>query len=276
MRTALIVVLGLFAAFVLATLVATRRWRAATSDFATRLGDGAARAVVAFAGLDTLPAPVSRYLRAVLREGQPRYRYAELQQEGQFLVKAPDGWRPFTATHRLTTEPPAFLWDASISMGPGLVMRVRDRFLDGQGSMHGAFLGLVTLVHVEGSPDIASGALHRWLAEAAWCPTALLPQPGLAWSAIDDSTARATLTVGTTTVSAELHFGPDGLIERVYVPERMRDVNGTGVPTPWEGRFHHYVDMSGMRIPAGGDVGWILDGTWQPYFRGTISGANYR
>jgi hypothetical protein len=276
MRVVLLVIGALAAALVLAAVAGAWRWRAATTQWAERLDQRPAAGVVSFAGFDTLPAPVARYLRAVLVEGQPHHRFAELRQEGQFLVKPPEGWRPFTATHRPTTEPPAFLWDAAISMGPGLAMRVRDRFLDGQGAMHGALLGLVTVVRVEGTPDIAAGALHRWLAEAPWCPTALLPRPRLAWTALDDATARATVTAGRTTVSADFHFGTGGLVERVYVADRMRDVKGTGVPTPWEGRFHGYTDFDGMKIPAGGDVGWVLDGTWQPYFRGTITEARYQ
>jgi len=276
MRVVLLVIGALAAVLVFAAMAGAWRWRAATTQWAERLDQRPATGVVSFAGFDSLPAPVARYLRTALLEGQTRHRFAELHQEGQFLVKPPDGWRPFTATHRLTTEPPAFLWDAAISMGPGLAMRVRDRFLDGQGSMHGALLGLVTVVRVEGTPDIAAGALHRWLAEAPWCPVALLPTEGLRWSAIDDSSSRATLTVGRTTVSADFHFGADGLIHRVFVSARMRDVNGRGVPTPWEGRFRDYTEMAGMRIPAGGDVGWILDGAWQPYFRGTIVRATFR
>jgi hypothetical protein len=276
MKVVLLIIGALAAALVFAAMAGAWRWRAATTQWAERLDQRPAARGVSFAGFDGLPAPVARYFRAVLVERQPHYRFAELHQEGQFLVKPPDGWRPFTATHRLTTEPPAFLWDAAISMGPGLAMRVRDRFLDGQGSMHGALLGLITVVRVEGTPDIAAGALHRWLAEAPWCPVALLPTEGLRWSAIDDSSSRATLTVGGTTVSADFHFGADGLIHRVFVPARMRDVNGTGVPTPWEGRFAGYTQMGGMRIPAGGDVGWILDGVWQPYFRGTITAATYQ
>lgn len=266
----------IIAAVGVAVAVAGRRWRAETARWVVRLGDPAAAGPVSFDGFDSLPPPVGRYFRAVLREGQPAYRLGVLAQEGQFLLKAPDGWQPFAATHTVTTDPPGFVWDASIRMGPGLAVRVRDRLVDGKGSMYGTLFGLLTVVRVEGTPDITAGSLHRWLAEGPWCPTVLLPRPGLAWSPIDDSTARVTATAGGTTVSAEMHFGTDGLIERVSVADRMRDVNGVGVPTPWVGRFSGYVDRGGMRIPAGGDVGWVIDGTWQPYFRGTITGGRYQ
>ena len=47
------------------------------------------------------------------------------------------------------------------------------------------------------------------------------------------------------------------------------------MPTPWEGRFTDYVRTNGMMIPGAGEVGWILDGTWTPYFRGRTVRAEF-
>lgn len=276
MKVALLIAIALVAAGALVTALGASRWDAATREWTARLGHPEATTVVTRGGLDTLPPPVARYLRQALREGQPRYRSAELRQEGEFLARAPEGWRPFTATHSLTTDPAGFVWDAAIALAPALRVRVRDRYVGGVGAMHGALLGLITVVRVEGTRDIAEGALHRWLAEGPWCPTVLLPRQGLTWAPVDDTTARATVTDGGTVVSADFIFGPDGMVSRVRVPARMRDVEGIGVPTPWEGRFEDYRDIGGMRIPTRGDVGWILDGRWQPYFGGRIIAANYR
>ena len=43
--------------------------------------------------------------------------------------------------------------------------------------MHGAVLGLVTVVDMADTPELARGELMRFFAEAAWYPTALLPSP---------------------------------------------------------------------------------------------------
>jgi hypothetical protein len=130
-------------------------------------------------------------------------------------------------------------------------------------------------VSVAGTPDVNAGALHRYLAEGVWMPTALLPSQGVVWTALDDTSARATLTAGATTVSLDVFFGPDGLITRVFTPGRARDVDGRAVPTPWEGRFSDYAGREGMRIPLTGEVAWILPGGPQPYWRGRITGAAY-
>jgi len=256
------------------------RWRSQSADFTGRLTRGAAtepHTAYSPAALDGLPAPVVRYFRTVLRDGQPLVRSGHLVQKGEFLVRpTPDGWRPFTATQQFAARPAGFVWDARIRMAPGLAIRVRDAFVDGAGSMRASVLGLFTMVEVEGTPEIAAGALHRYLAEATWFPTALLPSQGVVWTPIDDSSARATLTVAGTTVSLEFRFGEDGLVRSVFAPDRARDVNGRGVPTPWQGRWFEYGDHDGMRIPVRGEVEWILSEGPQVYWRGRVTGISYK
>ena len=141
--------------------------------------------------------------------------------------------------------------------------------------MRASLHGLVTLAAVEGTPGIAAGALHRYLAEGVWLPTSLLPSQGILWTPIDDSTSRATLAVGEATVSLDFHFGADHLVRSVYTSERARDVEGRPVPTPWQGRFAEYQERHGMRIPLAGEVEWILPEGPQPYWRGHITDIQY-
>jgi hypothetical protein len=60
-------------------------------------------------------------------------------------------------------------------MLPGVPVFVRDGFVESRGSMHGAVWGLIPMVTAEGTPMPASSALQRYLGEAAWFPTAMLP-----------------------------------------------------------------------------------------------------
>ena len=260
-------------------LVARARWRAATNALVARLhsaSEHAAPAVHSADELDGLPAPVARYLRTVLPAGQRVPRRVRIAQRGTFAVKpTSDGWRPFTAVQQCTARPVGFVWDARIRMAPGLDFLVRDTFVEGVGSMLGTVLGLVTVVNVHDTPDITAGALVRFLAEAVWLPTALLPSQGVRWTPLDASSARATLTSGVTTVSLDFHFGADGLVERIYTPARGRDVNGTFVPTPWEGRWLEYAERGGLLVPVRGEVAWILPEGPLPYWRGEISDVVY-
>jgi hypothetical protein len=153
-------------------------------------------------------------------------------------------------------------------------VRVRDSYIGGSAGMRGAVAGLVPVVDQQGTPDLAAGALHRYLAEAVWLPTALLPSQHVVWEAVDDSTALVTLSDSGITVTWTVHFSAAGEIVRVE-GERLRDVDGVGVPTPFVGHHRSYAEVEGMRIPMEGEVAWILPEGQLTYWRGRIAKAEY-
>jgi hypothetical protein len=226
--------------------------------------------------LDGLPVPVRRYFRLALQEGQPVITGVHIDHSGTFnMGEEEEQWKPFTSMQYIVTQRPGFVWDARIKMAPGMVANVRDAYVTGRGTLVGKLFGLVTVVDQQNTPEMAQGELLRFLAESAWYPTALLPGQGIVWRAIDDAHAAATLTDGDTTVRLEFEFDEQGLIHSVYAEERYRDVDGTPVATPWQGYFWDYTNSDGMLIPLEGEVGWLIDGQYRPYWRGRIEQIEY-
>jgi hypothetical protein len=226
--------------------------------------------------LHGLPMPVQRYFRTVLREGQPLVVAATAGQTGTFNIgERADTWKPFTSTQRVVTQRPGFVWDGRVAMMPGVSVHVHDAYVGGVGVLHPALLGLVTLLDMRGTRDIAEGELLRFFAEAAWYPTALLPSQGVRWEAVDDDSARGTLTDGAITVTLLFRFNAAGLIETVRAEARGRTVSGKVVPTPWEGRWSNYEQRAGMQVPTQGEVAWLVPGGPKPYWRGRITGLDY-
>ena len=81
-----------------------------------------------------LPAPVQRYFRAVLREGQPIIAAATVELAGTFNMSSTgEQWKPFTSRQRIATRGPGFLWDARVAMVPGVPVRVVDSYIAGEG-----------------------------------------------------------------------------------------------------------------------------------------------
>ena len=67
--------------------------------------------------LEGLPAPVQRYFRAVLTEGQPIIAAATIEMTGAMNMSATaEQWKPFTSVQRVITHNPGFLWDARVVM----------------------------------------------------------------------------------------------------------------------------------------------------------------
>jgi hypothetical protein len=152
---------------------------------------------------------------------------------------------------------------------------VHDAYVGGQGILHAAVLGLFTVADMRGTKEMAEGELMRFLAEAAWYPTALLPGQGVQWTPVDARSAHATLVDGDVRLTMLFTFGDQGLIETVDVPARGRTVGGRIVPTPWHGRFWQYERRGGMLVPVSGEVAWLLPEGAKPYWRGTIRKVEY-
>lgn len=251
------------------------RWRRATAGLRARLeASRVAPAATRFheGELAGLPAPVRRWLGAVLIDGQPLVTAATVEHTGTFnMAEGPERWRPFTSRQRVVTHRPGFLWDARIRLLPGLSVRVHDAYIAGEGVLHASMFGLVSVANLKGSGDIAHGELMRYFAEAAWYPTALLPSQGIQWTAVDDDSARATLVDGTYALTMLFRFGADGLLASVRAEARGRGVGDKVIPTPWECRFGDHEMHDGMRVPMTGEVFWILPEGSQPYYRGRIT-----
>jgi hypothetical protein len=88
---------------------------------------------------------------------------------------------------------------------------------------------------------------------------------------VDDEAADATLVDGDVSVTLRFRIDQAGQLVGVRSERRGRMVQGRPVPTPWEGRFWSHERRDGMLIPMQGEVGWIVDGEYRPYWRGTIT-----
>jgi len=228
------------------------------------------------AELEGLPRPVKRFFQTALTPGQPVVSAATITHQGT-LNTSTDGesWRRFTSTQRVITHRPGFDWDARVAMLPGLTVRVHDTYVKGEGILHAALFGMFDMENVHDTAGMAMGELMRFLAEAAWYPTALLPSQGVRWMAVDDTSARARLTDGDLSVVLLFRFSDAGTISSVRADARGRTVKGRAVPTPWEGIWWQEERRDGMLIPISGEVSWLLPERRLPYWRGRITDLRY-
>jgi hypothetical protein len=279
-RMVLVLILVLIVALAAAIIYGAHRWNRLTEDLHAGLDAGTVPVSAKPyepADIVGLPQPVQRYFRAVLKGGQPLITGVRIEHTGTFnMSETTEKWKHFTSTQYVVTRRPGFVWDARIRMMPGLTVHVHDAYVAGEGILTAKIFGLVTVMDQPRTPELAEGELMRFLAEAAWYPTALLPNRGVVWEAIDDRHAGATLTDGEVSVELVFEFDDEGIISKVHSDGRYRRVDGEIVATPWEGRFRGYTLRNGMLIPLKGEVGWLPEGVWKPYWRGTIDSIDYR
>jgi len=275
----LLILFALAAVVAAAVLFGKSHWESGTRELRGRIE--AARVPVEpkvfnSRELESLPAPVQRFFQTALKEGQPIVAAVSVEHAGTFnMGETAEQWKPFTSTQRVVTRRPGFDWDGRVAMMPGLQVHVHDAYITGEGILHASVLGLLSMVNLRGTGELAQGELMRFFAEAAWYPTALLPSQGVRWDAVDDRSSRATLKDGDFTLTLLFRFNEDGLIETVSAEARGRTVGGAVVPTPWQGRFWSYAERDGMRVPLDGEVAWLLPEGAKPYWRGRITSVIY-
>jgi len=279
MKATLVALIFLTVAATLLLALGRIRWRAVMKELQAML-ETARRPFAVSAGapssLDLLPAPVQRYFRAVLKEGQKTVVALNMEQTGMInLSENAERWKPFTASQRVVTHRPGFGWNARIVMLPGMPVFVQDAYVGGEGILRVALCGLITKAHLRDRGELARGELMRFLAEAAWYPTILLPGHGVTWSPVDEYSAHATLRDGDHTVTLLFHFDAQNLIDTVRAEARGRSVGAGTVLMPWQCRLWNYAMRDGMRVPLEGEAAWITPEGTKSYWRGKITDLHY-
>ena len=231
--------------------------------------------VEAGADYDDLPTPVARYLAWALPDGK-QLEMVRLSQFGALRTDArSERWMRFEAEHLVVPPVTGFVWNARVSIAPLLHVRVRDALVAGRGSGHVTLLSAFTVGADAGTPEMNAGSAHRFLAEAVWYPSALLPSDRLAWTPIDETRALATLRADGNEVSLEFRFGASGEVIGIYTPGRWGTFAEGYEQVPWEGHFSDYQLQNGVRFPMNGEVGWHIDGEWKAVWRGTVSAVTF-
>ena len=278
--TMILAALAVVVIAVVAVWDGARRQRSAlTADTERLIRAGAARAsglAIGDGALGDLPPPVARYLRRALPL-RKAIQEVRITQTGTLRTDATtERWMAFEAKHLAGPPATGFLWNARVRVAPLLHVRVRDVLIDGIGSGQVSLMSAFPVSAATGGLEMNSGSLHRYLAEAVWYPSALLPSSRLQWTPINATKALATLTNDRVSVSLEFRFGDSGEVTGIYTPARWGMFAGGYKQVPWEGHFRDYRERDGVMVPTHGEVGWYIDDQWRAVWKGTVAAYQIR
>ena len=196
--------------------------------------------------VNNLPEPAQRFFNFAIVPGTPLLTVAEIDMGGEFSLgdRENPGYQPMVAS-QILAAPTGFVWKVKM---PGLISV--------SGSDTGLWtrfriLGLIPVARMGGEANHARAAFGRYVAEAVfWTPAALLPGPGVVWEALDQNTARVTVTHNSLSQAVDVKVDTDG---RPVVVEFMRwsDANPERVHRlqPFGGELSDFRKVQGFRIP---------------------------
>lgn len=229
-----------------------------------------------------LPAPVQRYFLHAIAPGNPIATSVQLKMQGQFRLAPEKLWMPMQAQETLTAT--GFIWNAKIGSGLSQFQGA-DYYFNQTGRMQFSMLGLVPIVDVQNS-NTARSAIGRLVVELMWLPSALLPQQGVQWQAIDDHTIQANLKVDDEPVTLTFVIDSNGKLLEGYTlrwgdyltgeTTSHRTKNTSWKYIPMGGKCYAEHTFSGFTIPSQVGVGWWFGSEqYFEFFQATVEQAEF-
>ncbi|MBD0390496.1 MAG: hypothetical protein ICV54_29360 [Nostoc sp. C3-bin3] len=222
-----------------------------------------------------LPAPVKRYFLHAIAPGTPVASSVSLEMSGSFRMTQDKPWIPMQAKEIISALK-GLVWKPVI--GSGLSQFVgTDYYANKSGRMRFFLWGVIPLVNAH-SPDINRSSIGRFVGELIWLPSALLPEYGVSWQAIDEKTIQASLKIDGEPVTLTLVIDTNGKLLKLSLPrwgEHTED--GSFAYIPFGGEVQKEHTFGGFTIPSQMSVGWWF-GTdrYSEFFRATIEQAEFR
>jgi uncharacterized protein DUF6544 len=221
--------------------------------------------------LADLPGPVARYLRYTGVVGKPFPGTVRLRQKGTMPVGPGQRWLPLDAEEHYSVQPPGFVWAGTARLGPLPVARARDMYAEGTGRMLVKVASLWPVVDASGA-QMDQGEMMRYLSEMIWFPAAFLAG-NISFEAVDDSSARVTLTDHGRTATGTLVFDREGKVTD-FVAQRYR-TPGASSPDTWSTPITGYGEYEGLRLPARGKAVYKLPTGDLEYIDVTVTDLHY-
>ena len=157
------------------------------------------------------PDTVQRYLDRALGADQRTIARVRLRQQGELRADVAQArWLSFSAREIVDAMRIGFQWDARVRLLPLIHLHVRDAYRDGAGAAGVRVLSVVPVAAERDNAQLNAAALLRFLAEAPWYPSALVPSNQLRWVAKDERCAIATLADHGNLATLEFRFDASG------------------------------------------------------------------
>lgn len=193
-----------------------------------------------------LPEPAQRFFNFAITPGTTLLTVAEIDMKGEFNLgtRYKPNYRPMEA-RQILAAPNGFVWKVNM---PGAVP------ISGSDTAKWTrfrILGLIPVARLGGEINHTRASFGRYIAEAVfWTPAALLPRQGVVWEALDQDTARVTITYNELSQAVDVKVDAEGRPIEVHFM-RWSDANPKKQYQlqPFGGKLSDFREVQGFRIP---------------------------
>jgi len=223
--------------------------------------------------LQALPDPVRKYLVYAGVVGKPIVHTVRLKQVGKIRKDNKKPWMNFDAKQYYSVNSPSFVWIAYMRIFGLPIVRVRDLYMEGRGSILVKVLSLFTVGNTKGN-EMDQGAMMRYLNEMMWFPSAFLGK-NISFEPLDTHSARVTLKDLGKRITATMYFDDEGKLINFVAP-RYRDMGNNKFELEnWSTPIREYGEFEGLKLPLKGSGVWNLKEGDLEYIDVTVTDLKY-
>lgn len=217
--------------------------------------------IVTESDIENLPVPVQNWMRSSGALGRPYINAGKVFQKAEMKLKPEqEKWMSAGAVQYTTINKPGFIWSVDVKMNGLLTFVGRDKFENGKGEMLIKMNSLIKIVNERGE-KLDEGTLQRYLGEMVWFPSLALSEY-ITWEAINNTTAKATMTYMGTSGSGTFTFNANGDVTQ-FTALRYKGNETDAKRYEWVMNIVGYNTFEGIKVPSKMTSTWKLcEGDW--------------
>jgi hypothetical protein len=204
------------------------------------------------------PELIQNYFSKVVKEDSEIPLFISVKQKSEFKTDLNSEWFPMSADQYFTTNEPNFVWFSELETSSFFWINAIDSYINGTGNMLIKFNSSITIADSWGI-ELDKSGLFRYISEAVFFPTKLVPSENLSWNVLDSNIAEIKFENGDLSVVAKLFFNSDNLIERIETYDKYRAFDDGFRKSLYSVYFSRYKLMANsFLVPTYMETEWTL------------------
>ncbi|HIP95136.1 MAG TPA: hypothetical protein EYH20_07335 [Leucothrix sp.] len=160
--------------------------------------------------LDSLPEPVQRYAKQVMKMNTKDIKGVRFNLSGEVKLPERDDWLAIKGQQYVSALKPAFLWNIKANVNSFLWVEIQDRYESCGGNIDAKAYGILPMKSHHNVSELSKTQLVRWSSLLPMLPHSLVRHPNIEWIPVDENSSIARITDCDMTSDHIFNFDKDG------------------------------------------------------------------
>jgi hypothetical protein len=211
-----------------------------------------------YSELEDQPNLVKRFFRSVVSDSILIPKFVTIEQSAQFKTDVNSDWKQLKATQYFSTELANFIWVSEMKTSKFFWVNAIDSYINGKGNMLIKLNSSITVADSWGI-ELDKSGLFRYISEAVFFPTKLLPTKNLLWNILDSNLAEIKFTNSANSIVAKLYFDTEYKITKIETYDKYRALGENFEKSLYTVYFSNYKTVNNhFKVPKKMEVEWDL------------------